>query len=183
MEVGARIANTMVVLNKLDIFWKRAPVSTTWKLRVHDVVIACKLLYGLESASHTQAEYERLDAFQVNALRRILRVRHPYYSGIYNNRVMEVANQRIKLAGGETIVLMSTILKDRQIKFLGHLVRASDGDLTKTCTLTGQGNRVCAGWKRVGRPILKWYDTVMSMAIERCYKGKGSFSKTGEVIC
>ena len=117
VEIGARIANTRLVLNlnKLDIFWKRAPVSITWKLRVHDAVIASRLLYGLEAASLTQAEYARLDAFQVNALRRILRVPHPYYSGISNDRVMEVANQRIRLAGGEAIVLMSTRLKNRHI--------------------------------------------------------------------
>lgn len=130
------------------------------------ICIYIYILYGLESASLTQAEYARLDAFQVSALRKILRVPHPYYSGVSNNRVMEVANQRIRLAGGETITLMSTRLKDRQIKFLGHLIRASDEDLTKTCTLTARGNRVCAGWKRVGRPRLKWYDTVMNLAIE-----------------
>ena len=61
---------------------------------------------------------------------------------------------------------MSTRLKDRQINFLGHSFRASDEDLTKTCTLPARGNRVCAGWKRVGRPRLKWYDTVMNLAIE-----------------
>ena len=38
--------------------------------------------------------------------------------------------------------------------------------MTKTCTLTARGDRVCAGWKRVGRPRLKWYDTVMNLAIE-----------------
>ena len=166
VEVGARIANTRIVLNKLDIFWKRAPVSITWKLRVHDAVIASKLLYGLEAASLTQAGYARLDPFQVNVLRRIFRVPHPYYSGVSNNRVLEVANQRIRLAGGETIVLMSTIPKDRHIKFLGHFIRASDVDLAKTCTLMAQGSRVCAGWKRVGRPRLKWYDAVMNLAIE-----------------
>ena len=166
VEVNARTANTRTVLSKLDICWKRAPVSITWKFRVHDAAIASELLYGLESASLTQAERARLDAFQVSALRKILRVPHPYYPGVSNNRVMVVANQRIRLAGGETMVLMSTRLKDRQIKFLGHLIRASDEDLTKTCTLTAQGSRVCTGWKRAGRPRLKWYDTIMNLAIE-----------------
>ena len=131
-----------------------------------DAVIASKLLHGLESASLTQAEYARLDAFQVSALRKILRVPHPDYSGVSNNRVMEVANPRIRPAGGGTIMLISTRLKDRQVKFLGHLSRASDEDLTKTCTPTARGDRVRAGWKRVGRPRLKWYDTVMNLAIE-----------------
>ena len=59
-EVSTRIINTMAMLNKLDLFWKKVPVSTTWKLRVHDALIIRKPLYGLESASLTDAEYARL---------------------------------------------------------------------------------------------------------------------------
>ena len=84
VEINARITNTRIVLSKLDRFWKKAPVSITWKLRVHDAVIASKFHYGLESASLTQAEDARLDAFQISALRKILRVPHPYYSGVSN---------------------------------------------------------------------------------------------------
>ena len=50
-EISTRIINTTTTLNKLDMFWKKAPVSTTWKMRVHGAVISSKLLYGLESAS------------------------------------------------------------------------------------------------------------------------------------
>ena len=64
-EISTRIINTTTTLNKLDMFWKKAPVSTTWKMRVHDAVISSKLLYGLGSASLTNAEYERLDSFQI----------------------------------------------------------------------------------------------------------------------
>ena len=52
-EISIRIVNTTTTLKKLDMFWKDAPVSTTWKLRLHDAVISSKLLYGLESASLT----------------------------------------------------------------------------------------------------------------------------------
>ena len=69
-ERSSRIINTTTTLNKLDLLWKKAPASTTWKLRVHDAVISSKLLYGLESASLTNAEYERLDSFQIKALRK-----------------------------------------------------------------------------------------------------------------
>ena len=51
VKINARITNTRIVLSKLNIFWKKAPVSITWKLRAHDAVIASKLLYGLECAS------------------------------------------------------------------------------------------------------------------------------------
>ena len=54
-ELSTRIISTTATLNKLDLFWKKAPVSTTWKLRAHDAVITSKLFYGLESASLTDA--------------------------------------------------------------------------------------------------------------------------------
>ena len=66
-EISIRIIHATTTLNKLDLFWKKAPISTTWMLRVHDAVISSKLLYGLESASLTNAEYERLDTFQIKA--------------------------------------------------------------------------------------------------------------------
>ena len=64
-EISIRITNTTTTLNKLDMFWKKAPVSTIYKLRVHDAVISNKLLYGLESASLTHAEHEKLDSCQI----------------------------------------------------------------------------------------------------------------------
>ena len=66
-EISTRIISTTAILNKFDLFWKKAPVSTTWKLRVHYAAITSKSLYGLESASLTNAEYERLDALQIKA--------------------------------------------------------------------------------------------------------------------
>ena len=35
-EISTRIINTTTTLNKLDLCRKKAPVSTTWKHRVHD---------------------------------------------------------------------------------------------------------------------------------------------------
>ena len=42
-ERSTRITSTTATLNKLDLFWEKTPVSTTWKLRVHDAVITSKL--------------------------------------------------------------------------------------------------------------------------------------------
>jgi len=151
----------------LDMFWKKAPVSTTWKLRVHDAVITSKLLYGLESASLTKSDLARLDAFQIRALRKIMNIPHPYFSRISNSTVMETANQRLEAAGSKKIKIMSERLTDRQVKFMGHLIRASEGDITRTCTMTADGMRTAAGWKRVGRPRIKWYDNVMNECISR----------------
>ena len=166
-EISTRIINTTTTLNKLDMFWKRAPVSTTWKLRVHDAVISSKLLYGLESASLTNAEYERLDSFQIKVLMNMLGIKHSYHSHISNEVVMQRANQRIRLREGRTITKMSEKLVNRQIKFMSHLLRAEESDITKTCTVDHNGFRISAGFKRTGRPRIKWYDQVMNSCFER----------------
>ena len=166
-EISTRIINTTTTLNKLFFFLKKAPVSTTWKMRVHGAVISSKLLYGLEFASLTNAEYERLDAFQMKALRKILGIKHLYHSHISNEVVMQRANQIIRLKEGRTITEMSGKLINRQIKFMARLLRAEESDVMKTCSVDHTGLRVTAGFKRTGRPRIKWYDQVMNSCFEK----------------
>ena len=82
-------------------------MSTTWKLRVHDAVITSRLFYGLEPASLTDAEYARIDAFQIKAFRKMLGITHPYHSHVSSEVIMETASLRIILKGGRTITKMS----------------------------------------------------------------------------
>ena len=166
-EMSTRIISTTATLNKLDPFWKKVPISTTWKLRVHDAVIASKLFYGLESANLTSAECERLDSFQIKALRKMLGIRHSYHSHVSNEVVMQRANQRIRLKEGSTITKMFGKLVNRQIKFMAHLLRAKGDDLTKTCTINQNCFRISAGFKRTGRPRIEWYDQVMNACFNR----------------
>ena len=170
LEINTRIISTTTTLNKLDMLWKKAPVSTTWKMRVHDAVISSKLLYGLESASLTNAEYERLDSFQIKALRGILGIKLPHHSHISNEVVMQRANQRIRLKEGKVITKMSDQLINRQIKSMAHFLRSEENDIMKTCTLDNSGLGVIAGFKRTGRPRIKWYDQVMNSCFDRLVK-------------
>ena len=152
------------------MLWKKASVSTTWKLRVHDAVISSKLLYGLESASLTNAEYERLGSFRIKALRNMLGLKHSYHSHVSNEMVMQRANQRIRLKEGKTTTKMSVKFINRQIKLMSHLLRAEGGDITKTCIIERNGSRISAGFKRTGRPRTKWYDQVMNSCFDRLVK-------------
>ena len=170
LEISARIISTTTTLNKLDMFWKKAPVSTTWKMRVHDAVISSRLLYGLESASLTNAEYERLDSFQIKALRKTLGIKHSYHSHISNEVVMQRANQRIRLKERKVIKKMSEQIINRQIKFMAHLLRSGENDIMKTCTVDNNGFRIIAGFKSTGRPRIKWYDQVMNSCFDRLVK-------------
>ena len=53
-EIRHRITNTWITVRKLDIRWKKAPVSLKWKLRVYGSVIISKLLHGLEAIPFTE---------------------------------------------------------------------------------------------------------------------------------
>jgi len=121
----------------------------------------------LESASLTNAEYERLDAFQIKALRKMLGIKHSYRSHVNNKVVMETANLRIILKRGETIKQLFDKLINRQINFMAHLLRSGEEDLTKTCAINHDGSRVSAGHKRTGRPRIKWYGQVMKACLQR----------------
>ena len=59
------------------------------------------------TASLTNAEYERLDSFQIKALRKVLGINHSYRSHISNEVVMQRANQRIRRKEGKVIMKMS----------------------------------------------------------------------------
>ena len=96
-------------------------------------IIISKLLYGLESASLTDAEYARIDAFQIKALRKMLGITHSYNSHVSNEMVMETASLKLRLKGRRTISKMSDKLVSRHIKFIAHLMREGEDDLTKTC--------------------------------------------------
>ena len=53
---------------------------------------------------------------------------------------------------------------------MAHLLRAEEDDLTKTCTIKNNGFRTSAGFKRTGRPRIKWYDQVMNACFNRLVK-------------
>ena len=51
-----------------------------------------------------------------------------------------------------------------------HLLRSEEGDLMKICTVDNNGLRIAAGFKRTGRPRIKWYDQVMNSCFNKLVK-------------
>ena len=78
----------------------------------------------------------------------MLGIRHSYHSHISNEVVMQRANQRIRLKEGKTIIKMSEKLVNIQIKFMSHLLKSEEDDITKTCTIDRNGLRISAGFKK-----------------------------------
>ena len=73
-EVKSRIARCMTTLKKIDLFWRHCDCPLKFKLLVQDAVIRSKVLYGLEPPQLTEGTLNKLDAFQLNGLRRMLKM-------------------------------------------------------------------------------------------------------------
>ena len=52
-------------------------------------MIVAKLMYGLTSIPFSKADANKIDAFQMRGLRKILRVKHSYWSRIYNKKLLK----------------------------------------------------------------------------------------------
>ena len=81
--------------------------------------------------------------------------------------VMQRANQRTRLKENKTITKKSQKIINRQIQFMAHHLRAKEDDIINTCTVNCIGFRISAGFKRTGRPRIKWYDQVMNSCFNR----------------
>lgn len=78
LEVQRRMAEVCVTWKKLDTFWKHSNTPTKIKIQIYDAVIRSKLVYGLESLQLTKAWQNRINAFQLKGLRKILRFKSTY---------------------------------------------------------------------------------------------------------
>ena len=73
-ELQNRLALAIKTCSQLKLFWTKANTSAQWKFRVFNTIVRSKLMYSLENVQLTQAEMNKLDAFQVKSFRRILGV-------------------------------------------------------------------------------------------------------------
>ena len=80
--------------NEARCFLAKAPVILKWKLRVFDAVIHSKVLYGMETLVISQSDYDKFDVFQVRIFRKILNIKHCFWSHVTNDTVMNTANTR-----------------------------------------------------------------------------------------
>eukprot|EP00972_Heterocapsa_arctica_P114439 16442476-Heterocapsa_arctica.AAC.1 len=66
-----------------------------------------------------------------------------------------MANVRARLPPDKKIIKISEQLMRKQLTLFGHILRAPDTDTMKRCSVRPNGERVKAGFRRVGGPRLK----------------------------
>ena len=116
---------------KLLPYWKATNANVKWQLIIFDAVIRSKLLYGLETVHLTEALLKKIDAFQMQCVRKILKIPTTFIDKTNSNRV--VLEKRTELlypnqGDQRKFKLFSQSYQDRKTKLLGHVVRAVDDD-------------------------------------------------------
>ena len=121
-ELSRQLGSSRAEFIKLLQDWSHASISRARKLEVYNACVVCKVTYNLHSLWLMQAEIQKLDAFHVTCLRRILKIAPSFYSRISNQTVLEKAQSRS----------ISNILLEQQLNFFGALARRGNEDVLKS---------------------------------------------------
>ena len=146
-----KIGEANSIANSLKPFWSKARTTKRWKLRVlNSVIFGGKLLYGLETIQLTRAEQDRVDAFQMKMLRRVLQVPPTHVNRDWTNqKVIRTLTETAKYKH----VRLSETWRKRKITLLGHILRSPTTDPMRQ-VLFEQGTYAprIEHTRRVGRP-------------------------------
>ena len=151
-EVASHITRASHAFRSLSrMLWYQKKIKSRTKLRIFNSVIMPTLLYALECTVLLEPQVRRLQGFVMRCLRIILRV--SLWDKQRNTTMRKLAKQQ----------RVSSILVQRRLCLLGHLVRMNDSRLPKkmlVCAPAG-GNRAVGGQK------CRWNDLVVR-DLRRC---------------
>ena len=130
------------VITNLDRILKSRDITLPTKVHLVKAMVFSVVMYGCESWTIKKAEHRRIDAFELQCWRRLLRV--PWTARRSNQSILKISpgcsleGLRLKL----------------QLQYFGHLMRRADS-LEKTLMLGGVGGRRRRGWQR-----MRWLDGI-----------------------
>ena len=142
-ELNARIgkaASTMAKLSKR--VWENKKLTINTKVKVYNACVLSTLLYGSEAWTLYSSQERKLHTFYMRCLRRLLGI--TWQDRIRNEDILERAGARS----------MGCILKQKRLRWLGHICRMEDGRIPKDL-LFGE---LASGARPTGRPSLRFKD-------------------------
>ena len=143
MELGKRIGKAATNIAKISArVWENKKLTTQTKVAVYRACIVSTLLNGSESWATYAGQEKRLNIFHMRCLRRILSI--SWTDKVSNNEELERAESPS----------MFTLLRQRRLRWLGHVHRMEDGRIPKDL-LYGE---LEFGSRPVGRPKLRFMD-------------------------
>ena len=130
-------------MTNLDSMLKSRDITLPTKVRLVKAMVFPVVMYRCQSWTMKKVERQRIDAFELWCLRRLLRV--PWTARRSNQSILKEINPGCSLEG--------LVLK-LKLQYFGHLMRRADS-LEKTLMLGGIGGR-----RRRGRQRMRWLDGI-----------------------
>ena len=142
-DIQARLGKARVAFQKLRNLWKSSNISKNTKIKIFNSCVLSVLLYGAESWRIIEKDLNKLSTFHNTCLRKILKIFWPN----------KITNTELHRRTGSSD--MQGILKKKRWKWIGHVMRKSQDDITRVALRwTPEGKR------RQGRPKITWRRTV-----------------------
>ena len=143
-EIDRRIGKAATTVSRLNTrVWTNSKLSTRTKMAVYNACVISTLLYGSETWTTYARQEKRLNTFHLRNIRRILDI--SWQDKVTNAEVLSRAD----------LPSMYTLLRQRRLRWLGHVHRMEDGRIPKDI-LYGE---LTAGSRTTGRPQLRYKDT------------------------
>jgi len=120
VELDRRIGKAASTLSKLSKkVWENNQLTSNTKIAVYKACVVSTLLYGSESWTTYTSQERKLQVLHLRCLRRILGI--SWQDKVTNNDVLSRAG----------IPSMYTLLRQRRLRWLGHVRRMEDGRIPK----------------------------------------------------
>ena len=130
-------------MTNLDSIFKSRDITLLTKVRLFKAMVFPVVMYGCESWTVKKAECRRINAFELQCWRRLLRV--PWTARRSNQSIRKEISPGISLEG---------MMLKLKLQYFGHLMRRVDS-LEKTLMLGEIGGR-----RRRGPPRIRWLDGI-----------------------
>ena len=127
------------VMINLDSILKSRDITLPTKVRLVKAMVFPVVMYGCESWTIKKTQHWRIDAFELQCWRRLLRV--PWTERRSNQSILKEISARCSLEG---------LMLKLKLQYFGHLMGRADS-LEKTLMLGRIGGR-----KRSGRQRMRW---------------------------
>ena len=142
-EIDKGIGKAASTLARLTArVWTSPKLSVKAKMAVYNACVISTLLYGSETWTTYAGQERRLNSFHLRSIRRILGI--SWQDKVTNTDVLSRAG----------LPTMYTLLRQRRLRWLGHVRRMEDGRILKDI-LYGE---LALGRRTTGRPHLRYKD-------------------------
>jgi len=131
-EIIRRIQIAASIVSHLQCIWGSAILPLTLKLRLFSAVVASVLLYNCQCWAVSANDVRLLEGFYFRCLRRLSRSTRCSHQ--LNSDAVDKAN-KVDVFRVANVPLVESLLRERRLRWLGHVLRSDPQDTTRQCLM------------------------------------------------